>query len=181
MPDQYRELFEFAPVGLILSENRIIRKANRLFAEIFASDVTAMENQPLAELYPTTGEYQDIGSKGLEAMRRTGRYQDERIMRRLNGELFWCRVSGRSLSDSHPFRRAIWSFTDISDERPVVDLSPRERQVAMLLGEGQTTKSIARLLSISPRTVEAHRARLLDKLGARNTAELIANLMGMPL
>ena len=39
-------------------------------------------------------------------------------------------------------------------------LSARERQIVMHLGEGRTSKEIARMLTISPRTVEAYRARL---------------------
>lgn len=65
--------------------------------------------------------------------------------------------------------------------RPIIDLTARERQVAMLLAEGHTSKTIARLLEISPRTVEAYRARLLEKLGARNSAELVGRLSGIPI
>ena len=51
----------------------------------------------------------------------------------------------------------------------------------MLLCQGQTSKEIARILNISPRTAEAHRARLLNKFEVHNTAELIANILGMPV
>jgi DNA-binding CsgD family transcriptional regulator len=63
----------------------------------------------------------------------------------------------------------------------VVDLTRRERDVAMLLVEGRTSKEIARALGVSPRTAEAHRARLLAKLGARNSVELAVKLAGLPL
>ena len=43
----------------------------------------------------------------------------------------------------------------------------------MHLGEGRTSKEIARMLDVSPRTVEAYRARLLKKCGAANVAELL--------
>lgn len=114
-------------------------------------------------------------------MKATGRYVNERIMRRSDGELFWCRVRGNSLTVNDPFAQAIWSFADISDNRPVLELSKRERQVAILVAEGRTSKEIAWNLSLSPRTVEAHRARLIEKFDARNSAELIARLTGMPL
>ena len=52
-------------------------------------------------------------------------------------------------------------------------LSPRERQVYELIVAGLDNRSIAERLSISPRTVEVHKARLMSKLGARNLAELI--------
>jgi DNA-binding NarL/FixJ family response regulator len=58
-------------------------------------------------------------------------------------------------------------------EDPYRDLTPREREVFHLIAEGMTTKEIARQLGTSAKTAENHRFRVLDKLGARNTAELI--------
>ena len=52
-------------------------------------------------------------------------------------------------------------------------LSPREREVLQGLIEGLPNKTIAYDLSISPRTVEIHRARVMDKMGARSLSELI--------
>ena len=74
----------------------------------------------------------------------------------------------------------MWSFADLSEQRPVSALTTRERQIVMHLGEGRTSKEIARTLSISPRTVEAYRARLMKKHRASNVAELLAHLSGMP-
>jgi two-component system, LuxR family, response regulator FixJ len=52
-------------------------------------------------------------------------------------------------------------------------LSPREREVLGGLLAGLPNKSIAYDLGISPRTVEIHRARVMDKMGARSLSELI--------
>jgi DNA-binding NarL/FixJ family response regulator len=56
---------------------------------------------------------------------------------------------------------------------PYRDLTPREREVFHLVIEGLTTKEIARKLDTSVKTAENHRARVLDKTGVRNTAELV--------
>ncbi|HSR65203.1 MAG TPA: response regulator transcription factor [Xanthomonadaceae bacterium] len=62
-------------------------------------------------------------------------------------------------------------------ERPLDDpygrLTAREREVFHLIAEGRTTKDIAQRLGISAKTAENHRGRVLDKLGVRNTAELV--------
>jgi two-component system response regulator NreC len=58
-------------------------------------------------------------------------------------------------------------------EDPYRDLTAREREVFHLIAEGMTTKEIARQLGTSTKTAENHRFRVLDKLGARNTAELV--------
>ena len=52
-------------------------------------------------------------------------------------------------------------------------LSEREREVLQLVAEGRSSKEIAEVLSISPATVETHRTHVLQKLGLRNTAEVV--------
>ncbi|MEO8480839.1 MAG: response regulator transcription factor [Acidobacteriota bacterium] len=52
-------------------------------------------------------------------------------------------------------------------------LSEREREVFQLVAEGRSNKEVAQVLSVSPATVETHRAHILQKLGIHNTAELV--------
>ena len=56
---------------------------------------------------------------------------------------------------------------------PYGTLTPREREVFHLVVDGRTTKEVAKQLGISPKTAENHRARLMEKLGVHNTAELV--------
>jgi DNA-binding CsgD family transcriptional regulator len=56
-------------------------------------------------------------------------------------------------------------------------LSPREREVLDALIAGETSKEIARRFNLSPRTVEVHRAHILKKIGARNTADLLRRVL----
>jgi len=172
--------FYHAPIGLAELENRVIRRCNVQFAHIFGGVPEDYANTSIARLYPSQAEFERIGERGLAAMRETGEYSDERVMRRLGGALFWCRVRGRSLTPDDPFRHGIWSFADLSDERPVVELTPREREVAILTCRGLSAKEIGADLGISYRTVEAHRARLLEKFSARKLPELVAKLSGAP-
>jgi DNA-binding NarL/FixJ family response regulator len=52
-------------------------------------------------------------------------------------------------------------------------LSEREREVLQLLADGATSKEIAVVLGLKPKTVENHRARILDKLGVANSAAAV--------
>ena len=52
-------------------------------------------------------------------------------------------------------------------------LSPRQREVLRLIAEGRTTKQIAHMLKISVKTVETHRAQLMDRLGIHDVAGLV--------
>ncbi|GGY45494.1 response regulator transcription factor [Parvularcula lutaonensis] len=58
-------------------------------------------------------------------------------------------------------------------------LTPREKEVAELLNEGLSNKEVALELDCSPRTVEIHRSRVLDKLGVRNVAGLVRLLSSL--
>jgi DNA-binding NarL/FixJ family response regulator len=61
-------------------------------------------------------------------------------------------------------------------DRPPTDggeiLTPRETEIVKLIAEAHSSKEIAELLVISPKTVERHRANILDKLGMRDRVEL---------
>jgi DNA-binding CsgD family transcriptional regulator len=99
-------------------------------------------------------------------------------MKRANGELFWCHVTGRTLTPKRPHEAGIWSFEDLSAMRPVkAELTPREREVAAYLLEGLTAKQTAKNLHISHRTVEIYRARLMRKYKSHTTADLVHKLM----
>lgn len=52
-------------------------------------------------------------------------------------------------------------------------LTPRERQVLRLVAEGLTTKEIARVLDVSVKTADAHRTRIMSKLGIHRCAGLV--------
>ena len=54
----------------------------------------------------------------------------------------------------------------------VESLSPREREVLQLLAEGKTSKEIAQMLHVSQKTVESHRAQLMERLNIHTVAEL---------
>jgi DNA-binding NarL/FixJ family response regulator len=58
------------------------------------------------------------------------------------------------------------------EEAPADPLSPRELQVVKLIAEGHSSVEIAQELVISRKTVDHHRARILEKLGMRNVAEI---------
>ena len=69
------------------------------------------------------------------------------------------------------------SYGEVVERRKAVTLlqrlTPRESEILERLMLGDSTKAIARQLDISPRTVEVHRAHIVEKLEARNTADAI--------
>ena len=178
----YRTAFELAPIGLMLSRQRLVTDVNQQALTIFGARREQLIGQSFELLYPTHDEFERTGQRIVASLDRQGRYADERIMKRLGGgaagELFWCHVSGRALDPAAPHAAGIWAFEDLSSRRVLkVDFTAREREIAALLIEGLTSKLIGKRLGISPRTVDVYRARLMRKLGAASTAELVNKLL----
>jgi DNA-binding NarL/FixJ family response regulator len=79
---------------------------------------------------------------------------------------------GRYITESLAEKLAL--ALDPSEERPPHEqLSNREYRVLCCLGAGKSIKEIAATLSLSPKTVSTYRARLLQKMGLKTTADLI--------
>ncbi|WJF91314.1 PAS and helix-turn-helix domain-containing protein [Paraburkholderia bonniea] len=175
----YQTAFHLAPVGLVLSRERIIEDCNEPLAAIFGYARTALLRQSFQILYPSADEFERIGTRIPPIMTAQGSYADDRIMKRANGELFWCHVTGRSLELAKPHAAGVWTFEDLSATRRVaVELTPREREIAAQLATGKTSKQIGRILDISSRTVDVYRARLMRKYGTANATELLQRLLG---
>ena len=65
------------------------------------------------------------------------------------------------------------SVSLVRDDEPPQELSPREREVLVLAGQGMPASEVAALLSITERTVAAHLTSIYSKLSARNKTEAI--------
>ena len=174
----YRLAFNMAPVGLVLSRNRAIMDCNEQLCEMFGASREELIGQSFQVLYPSADEYERLGARMTPILNAKGHYADDRIMKRANGEVFWCHVTGRALNRAAPHESGIWSFEDLSSQRPVkAELTAREREVSALLLSGLTSKEIGRTLAISHRTVEIYRARLMRKYKANTTADLVHKLL----
>jgi PAS domain S-box-containing protein len=178
----YRTAFELAPIGLVLSRQRQIVDCNERVLEMFGAARAQLIGRSFEVLYPTHEEFERTGERIVASLDAQGWYADDRVMKRMAGpragELFWCHVSGRALNPQEPHEAGIWAFEDLSSRRKLkLDLTPREREIAALLIEGLTSKLIGKKLTISPRTVDVYRTRLMRKVGASTTPELVNKLL----
>lgn len=181
-PIDYQTIFMHAPIGMCVSEHRIIQACNQALADMFGYRPEALIGQSFSVLYPSPDEFERTGARIVPIMNAKGYYSDERIMKRASQELFWCHVTGGALVKNDPHAAGIWTFEDLSSKRPVTaELTPREREIAALLVEGKTSKLIARQIGLSPRTVEMHRAKLMRKFAAATSSELVHRLLGVTL
>lgn len=82
-------------------------------------------------------------------------------------------ISGQTFLSPQVSGRMVDSLLGRQGERGVEALSPRQRQILKRLGQGESTKEIAASLAISAKTVETHRARMMETLRCRRAADLL--------
>ncbi|WP_337187831.1 PAS and helix-turn-helix domain-containing protein [Phenylobacterium sp.] len=178
----YGRAFRLAPVGLAVGRDRTIVDCNLAFADLFRGERRTLVGQSFAALYPDERHYLSTGARAERALRARETFANDRVMRRLDGELFWVHVRGRALRPDAPHRDTLWVFTEMSGAHaarnaPSAALTARERDVATMFVDGRTAKEAALALGISPRTVDIYRSRLLRKFGVASTRELVTRLL----
>jgi DNA-binding NarL/FixJ family response regulator len=80
------------------------------------------------------------------------------LRRVLSGEIYLTREISNRLVKKLPLQLIV------HQRSPLEQLTERQREILQLIAEGQTTKSIALILRVSPKTVEYHRAKLMQRL-----------------
>jgi two-component system, LuxR family, response regulator FixJ len=132
--------------GLVLQE-----RLNALGADIPVIVLTGHGDVPMA--------VQAMKAGAVDFLQKP--YRDQALLDSINTALAMDAAARRSSAGKDSFDQCLASLTE------------REREVLDLLLAGKTSKEIARGLSISPRTAEAHRASLLRKFGVSSAKELM--------
>lgn len=97
------------------------------------------------------------------------------IQRVTRGEIYLSREIGIRLRKKLPLQQIAHA------KGPLDRLTARQREILQLIAEGQTTKSIGLILKVSPKTVEYHRARLMNALGIHDIPGLVRLALGVGL
>jgi len=158
--------FDAAPIGIVLTENRIIKTCNSTFCDMTGFQRAELLGHSFRKLYSSDAEFDRVRDIGLQALRKGEQYSDLRLLRCANGEDVWCRF------------RAL-TFSRLPEAPDVPTLTRRERDVVQGLRAGRTSKQIAATLGLSTRTVEDVRARLLKKFRATTTHEVVGKFTSL--
>jgi DNA-binding NarL/FixJ family response regulator len=70
-------------------------------------------------------------------------------------------------------KQVIRDYLDTANRQPDTPLTPRQREVLVLIAQGLSTKKVAHQLNVSVKTVETHRAQLMERLGITDIAGLV--------
>ncbi len=110
----------------------------------------------------------EAGARGYLLKDSGGADLVQAVMTLMHGHSFFSPLVAKIMLDDYTRRLGERGALDRYDS-----LSEREREVFQLVAEGRSSKEIADLLSVSPATIETHRTHVLQKLGLRNTAEVV--------
>jgi DNA-binding NarL/FixJ family response regulator len=105
------------------------------------------------------------GASGYVLKSAAGAELIEAIQKALSGRVYVSKTIAKSLDRSR-------SIVPANTQSTVSPLTSRQREVLQLLAEGRQVKEIAVILSISPKTVEFHKYRIMDLLGVHTVAGL---------
>lgn len=166
------------PLPMVFATHRIIRDCNTEFADLFAYRREELTNTTFARLYPEIADFVRVGKVWGQHLTGGAVFYDERIMADAAGKRFWCRVNGRSRNTADPFAAALYCFEPLHRPVTVAELTGRQIQILTLVAQGKTNAEIAEEIGLSRRTVESHRLRLAQSVGAANSAELVAWFLG---
>jgi PAS domain S-box-containing protein len=182
----FRLLADAAPVMIWMSgPNALCTYFNRAWLELRGRALDEETGNGWTEgLHPD-----DRGSCFETYLKAFGTRQPFRMrcrLRRADGEYSWVELAGvPRFEDGVGFKGFMGSAIDISEwkrgvftpdqqsVRLVFSLTERERQVLVLIAQGNSTKETASHLGISYKTADSHRSRILEKLGVHETASMV--------
>jgi len=165
--DNYKSLYNNAQVALYrtrISDGKML-ECNEILVKLLGYK---SKEQCLAE-YHTEKYYADLKQRDelVAILKEKGRAENFEVKgRRINGEECWIKISARIFPEEGYIEGAVWDVTASKI------LTQTENEILELVMLGKSNKEIAFQLKRSIRTIEDHRAHIMQKLGAHNLVEL---------
>jgi len=111
-------ILDNASVGIAFTCNRRFELANARFEEMFGWPRGLIHGQPGDVVWPSAGDYDEIGRLAGPSLARGDAVEFERQVRRRDGSLFWCFLRGRAVDSRNPADGGtIWIAEDVTQRR----------------------------------------------------------------
>jgi DNA-binding NarL/FixJ family response regulator len=108
-----------------------------------------------------------VGASGYVLKKAAIAELEAALRRVIDGEIYLSQAISASLRKKFPLQQVAFA------KSPLEQLTEKQREVLQLIAEGQTTKAIALILKVSPKTVEYHRAKLMERLNIYDVPGLV--------
>jgi DNA-binding NarL/FixJ family response regulator len=108
-----------------------------------------------------------VGASGYVLKKAAIAELEAALRRVMEGEIYLSQAISAGLRKKFPLQQVAFA------KSPLEQLTEKQREVLQLIAEGQTTKAIALILKVSPKTVEYHRAKLMERLNIYDVPGLV--------
>lgn len=181
--DKFYALLDNPLLGVFIYSENKFEYVNNAFAKIFGLDVNDFKNISFADIIANETQEQVLEKigRGLKGIQEHVQLEFEAFHKDLQKRLFVevyanfinfkgaPALVGNAIDVSEKENKTnIFNIADNTD-----NLTKREIEILKLVCLGRTTAEIAAAIFTSPRTVDTHRAHLLEKTGSENTTELV--------
>jgi len=176
-----RELvFNLSDVGMVVQRGARIVRANQAMAQLTGYAVPELGTLDPAELYEDARACVDFEARVATALRQSGRFADERLLRHRDGSLRWVQVAvrlleGEGLADVHagePGLTTICSFVDVDE---------RHRAREALAAQAERTRAVLNSVLVGIVTVGAEGIEWMNRSARRMFAGELADFVGEPI
>lgn len=169
--DNYKTLYNRARVMLCrtrIDDGKVL-ECNELMAKFMGFH---SREECIAKAYTTRYADPKGRSELIRLLKEKGQVDNfEFKARRITGETVWIKISARIYPEKGYLEGALWDIT------PYKILTRAENRILGLVMQGKSSKEIAFQLKRSVRTIEYHRAHIMQKLGAHNLVELTRRIV----
>ncbi len=124
-------IFRAASLGIVLTRDQYVQQCNRRAEEMFGHGTGGLNGQHLSLILG--GMDQDYEANLAARREKVGRgetYRLERRIRRADGSVFWCRISGDAVTFSGSSRGTVWMLEDITDEHAAAEALREAKRIA---------------------------------------------------
>ncbi len=127
-------ILENALVGIAFLKERRFIWINSRMEQMFGFQLNEVSGLTTEIFYPSREAYEEVGKEAYPLLAGGGIYTTERSMRRKDGSIFWCYLSGKAIDPAVLGKGSIWIMQDISERKRAdeqIRLSLREKEVLL--------------------------------------------------
>jgi diguanylate cyclase (GGDEF)-like protein/PAS domain S-box-containing protein len=106
-----------APIGIAFSRQRRFELVSAEFARLLSQTPDDLCGQLTKQIFASDADYDDLGSRVVQAFAQHGRFDDELRFIRRDGSVFWGRIQGQPVDPANEHGGTIWLLADITRER----------------------------------------------------------------